>query len=368
VKTIHKYVLVVGLALAAPAGLLALAGPAPAEPQAAQPVQTLTIIGEPSGLSGYLAEAKRVQKHIDELNDQIEIVTEEYNLASWQLTQLDYELADAREELRRMDEELALQQAVLTRRVQDIYRMGDLTTLDALLSAHDLSAIETQNEFMRRLNLQDQATTDSISRLTEDAVALSAKADEGRQDALLLEQSIAEKRIIVEDHLAELEATLNNTNEHITAILAKQRASETTGAAGLRAIAEAALARSGAAPARIAAVRESMRYLGVDYVWGGATPSGFDCSGLVMYVFAQYGVRLPHFAAWQAIDHAATQVSLSELQAGDLIFWGAPIHHVAIYIADGLFIQAPHTGDVVKITRLSDYETPIRACRYPLTN
>jgi cell wall-associated NlpC family hydrolase len=98
----------------------------------------------------------------------------------------------------------------------------------------------------------------------------------------------------------------------------------------------------------------AMHYLGVPYVWGGASPRGFDCSGLVMYVFAQIGVSLPHSSYSQAA--MGSPVSISQLQPGDLVFFtGAS--HVGIYIGGGQFIHAPHTGDVVKISSLSGYYT-----------
>ena len=95
----------------------------------------------------------------------------------------------------------------------------------------------------------------------------------------------------------------------------------------------------------------AMRYLGVPYVWGGASPRGFDCSGLVVYVFAQIGVSLPHstYALW----NVGVPVSRDQLQAGDLVFFNG-LGHMGIYIGGGQFIHSPHTGDVVKISSLSD--------------
>ena len=98
----------------------------------------------------------------------------------------------------------------------------------------------------------------------------------------------------------------------------------------------------------------ALRYLGVPYVWGGASPSGFDCSGLVMYVYAQLGVSLPHSAAMQY--DCGTHVSRDQLEPGDLVFYGSPIHHVGIYVGNGDMIDAPYTGASVRIDPLqSDY-------------
>lgn len=96
----------------------------------------------------------------------------------------------------------------------------------------------------------------------------------------------------------------------------------------------------------------ALRYLGVKYVWGGSTPAGFDCSGLVMYVYAQLGISLPHYAAAQY--QLGTAVPFDQLQPGDLVFFDA-LDHVGIYIGGGQFVHAPHTGDVVKISSFSEY-------------
>lgn len=103
-------------------------------------------------------------------------------------------------------------------------------------------------------------------------------------------------------------------------------------------------------------------YLGVPYVWGGTTPAGFDCSGLVQFVYAKQGVTLPRVAEDQA--KVGTPIPPEALQAGDAVFFAdrsGYIHHEGMYLGDGLFIHAPHTGDVVKVSSL--YE-PYYATQY----
>jgi hypothetical protein len=104
------------------------------------------------------------------------------------------------------------------------------------------------------------------------------------------------------------------------------------------------------------AVSIAMQYLGVPYRWGGADPvGGFDCSGLAMYVYAQLGIRLTHYTGSQFYEGA--RVLPSQLQPGDLVFFEPSSRgpqHEGIYVGGGQFIQAPHTGDVVKISSLDE--------------
>jgi cell wall-associated NlpC family hydrolase len=100
------------------------------------------------------------------------------------------------------------------------------------------------------------------------------------------------------------------------------------------------------------AIQVAREQLGKPYQWGAAGPDSFDCSGLTMYAWGHAGVSLPHSAADQ--QGMGTPVSQSDLQPGDLVFFGSPAYHVALYIGNGMIIHAPTSGDVVKIVSLSD--------------
>jgi peptidoglycan DL-endopeptidase CwlO len=95
----------------------------------------------------------------------------------------------------------------------------------------------------------------------------------------------------------------------------------------------------------------ALRYLGTPYRWAGSSPSGFDCSGFIMYVYGRIGIGLPHNSAM--LWDVGRPVARTDLQPGDVVFFNG-LGHSGIYIGRGRFVHSPHSGDVVKISRLSE--------------
>jgi hypothetical protein len=103
-------------------------------------------------------------------------------------------------------------------------------------------------------------------------------------------------------------------------------------------------------------VADARKYLGIPYLWGGTDPArGLDCSGLVQKVYRDLGYDLPRVSADQARVGTAVP-SLDQAQPGDLLAFGSPVHHIAIYAGDGKMIEAPHSGATVRVSDV--YETP----------
>jgi hypothetical protein len=106
------------------------------------------------------------------------------------------------------------------------------------------------------------------------------------------------------------------------------------------------------------AIRAALHQRGVRYVWGGASPAGFDCSGLTMWAYARAGVELPHSTYGQI--RLGRRVSRRQIRPGDLVFSEGG-GHVGLYIGHGMVVHAPHAGTVVALATLRSW--PITAIR-----
>jgi peptidoglycan DL-endopeptidase CwlO len=338
----------VTLGVALSAALLGLAAVAP-----------VGAVATPQNLAELQAEASRASAEVARLDRRAEISIEEYNIARSKLDQLNVSLTAARRDLMRAQTALDTAQTQLSDRMSQIYKTGDIGLLDVLLNADNLTDVSTQLDYVRLISQADKTTVDGVQALTRDVTGYTASIEADRAAALKTEMDLRAKQTDIEDQLAQRQALLAELDTRVKKLIERQaRLDSKRSGIDINSI-------NGTA-AQVAVVRETMKYLGIPYVWAGATPSGgFDCSGLVLYVYAKFGVDFPHGATMQA--HMGTPVPFSRMQPADLVFFGDSTfyHHVGIYIGNGRFIEAPHTGDVVKISELAGRGATL-ACRYPI--
>ncbi|HEX5641977.1 MAG TPA: NlpC/P60 family protein [Thermoleophilia bacterium] len=321
----------------------------------------------PASVQDLEAQARGVRREVSRLDHRAGILTEKYNLARAELDVLNVRLLETRRDLERAQVELETAQALRGARLAAMYKSDGYGVLDVLFSLSDLGEADTQLGYFRSIDEADQETVTRIAAMETRIQALATQTDADRAEALDKEMALREQQAAIEDQLAARETLLADLDARVKKLLAQQAKLDAAASARLARAAGVDLATIHGAPAQIAVVRETMKYLGIPYVWAGATPSGgFDCSGLVLYVYAKFGVVFPHGATMQA--HMGKPVSLAQAQPADLVFFGTPAfyHHVGIYIGNGLFIEAPHTGDVVKVSRLAGRGCSL-ICRYSLS-
>jgi cell wall-associated NlpC family hydrolase len=344
-----------------------------------------TASAEPPGVAAKRAQAQDVLDQIHQIDAQLERAVEAYNLANVQLGRIDAELKTNARHLVIARSSLKNAQAHLADRLVALYVGGtDDSTLELLLGSRSLDDLINRLDTVERVSDQDTRVLGEISAFRAEVKLRKQKLVRARAAQARAVAERAQQRSAIEGQLAERQRLLASIKSEIASLEAAERLRQERLAAQARARLAAAQAAvepapepavqgpdaaqitsatatatasvelepAAAPPSRYGGVVGiAMQYLGVPYVWGGASPSGFDCSGFIMYVYAQVGVSLPHHAASQY--GMGTPVSRDALEPGDLVFFNG-LGHAGIYIGGGQFIHAPHTGDVVKISSLSD--------------
>jgi cell wall-associated NlpC family hydrolase len=339
------------LALIAAFAALAVATPASAEPT----------------VSAKRVEADRVLADIRSIDSELSHAIEAYNAAEVRLDEIRADQAANRRHLEIARANLARSQRMLRERLLALYTTSDSSLAEILLGARSLDDLLARAETVDRVSEQDTRVIREVRafgvEVRQREKELAAAHDE--QERIVAER--AAKRNEIESRLAERERLLASIRDEIERIQAAERerqqelAAEAQGRVTESAPAETAGGGGdfggsiGSPPPSThgGVVGIAMRYLGTPYVWGGSSPStGFDCSGFVMYVYSQVGISLPHNAAMQY--GYGSPVSRSNLQPGDIVFFNG-LGHNGIYIGGNQFIHSPHTGDVVKISSITDW-------------
>jgi cell wall-associated NlpC family hydrolase len=325
----------------------------------------------PGSVSSKQAEAQSVLAQIQGLDANLERAVDAYNLANEKLAGIEGDLRENKSELKLARSNLRHAQKMLNQNLVEMYTSGGKQDngLEVLLGATSMDDLITRIDTMNRVSDQSTDVLRQVKTFRAKVKVQRARLQKAHVEQAKLVAERSAQKASIEGQLASRRQMLSSIKDEI----AKMQAAEQARQAQLAAQARARLSSNGVAVlnASAGAVSEpvgpvytpppskyggvvgiAMQYLGVPYVYGGASPSGFDCSGLVMYVFNQIGVSLPHNAAAQY--GYGMPVSRDQLQAGDLVFFNG-LGHVGIYIGGGQFIHAPHTGDVVKISSLSGW-------------
>jgi cell wall-associated NlpC family hydrolase len=364
---------------------------------------TMVAIAAPASadqISDAQAQAAAISAKLSATEGQIAALTGQANAADYKLSQLQGQIAASQAEMAKDQQTVTTDQAQLrAQALADYTSSGTSNTATQLFTSNvntsgirsEYSAIATGNvtstiDHLHTAQAQLAATQSSLETQKSQEQATSSSLHASQQQATAL--------------ASQDQATLSSVDANIQNLVAQKQAAEAAAAqaaaqaafnqkvaaakaAQAQAAAQAAAApvhqaggttgsgssstgnpgSSGGAPVTVTptapppplsagaagAVQAAEREIGVQYLWGGTTPAGFDCSGLVMWAYAQVGISLPHYSGAQYAS--TTHISMADIEPGDLLFYGAGGgDHVAMYVGGGSMIEAPYTGANVWIT------------------
>ncbi|SFC51728.1 NlpC/P60 family protein [Clostridium uliginosum] len=285
---------------------------------------------------------EQVVQNVQEYDSKIEYNMDKLNKYKEQILEKENDIKENEEELTKAQTNLEEKDNLLAERLRKVHMDGGFETtpmqyLDALFSSGNLVEAAEKVQLISQICKSDKKLVSeakqSEEKLTDIKKNIEKENEELQKDKESIEKEIKE----LEDQKQQLLEYVKENSELLSD--------------GTSSIIPITLPTDISDEAR-ALIKETQKYLGVHYLWGGVTPDGFDCSGLLQYVFKSQNIDIPRVSQDQ--QSFAKPISIAEIKPGDLVFnKDSNSTHVGMYIGNDMYIHAPHTGDVVKISRLS---------------
>jgi cell wall-associated NlpC family hydrolase len=315
-------------------------------------------------------EAATAQAERDRMAGELEVRIEEYNAITEALDQTRAQIRDTRADLEIASRELDDSQRQLAERATNIYRGGGTGMLEVLLGTTSFGDFMTRLDLLSRINRNDAQIVAGVKEAKAQVEALERTLQTREAEQVALHEDAEQRARSIEADIRKQEQYLASLDAEVKQLIAEEKERQRQLAAAraaelARQSANSPAGRAAADPGSLGSghpevVAIAMKYLGVPYAWGGASPTGFDCSGLCVYVYGKIGISLPRTSASQYKSGKHIDANrLDLLIPGDLVFFGTDgdpsrVHHVGIYVGSGNFIHAPQTGDVVKVSSLTE--------------
>lgn len=315
------------------------------------------------------SEAAAAQNTLQNMNDDLEMKIEDYNAVTEALDKTREDIQVTRDRLIATENRLTEAEGVLAMRAEGIYKGGGVDMVQVLLGTDSFQDLVARIELLDAISRQDAELVSEVKDARSKVADSEAALENRESEQVALRQQAASKKAAVQGAVQKQAAFVASLNSEVQQLIKAEEERQARVAAELARRAREAAARRGTSGGRTpgapgathdGVVGVALGCIGVPYVWGGTTTSGFDCSGFTQYCYRQSGVSLPRTSREQfRVGTFIAADNLGALKPGDLVFFGygadpGRIHHVGMYIGDGNFIHAPGTGDHVKISSLAD--------------
>jgi cell wall-associated NlpC family hydrolase len=308
--------------------------------------------------------AAQAQQQLQTLSDRAEILTEQFNAAQEKLDASQRQLEADKAAIAKAQSAVDATKAQVAQVASAAYESGGFDSMHEMFSSGDPQVALERAGILAMLADQRGGELRNATAARNKLSQTQAVAAQQAKQIQALQASLKQQQTTLDAMVKQQDALLKASQAQIAADNAKAAAAAAAQARANRSLVRAAVPKAApkvaakaapAIPANIgadgraaAALKYAYAQLGKPYRYGGAGPRSFDCSGLTMRAWQAAGVSISHNALAQY--RSTRHVSRSQLQPGDLVFFGSPIHHVGIYIGGGKMIEAPYTGANVRIT------------------
>jgi peptidoglycan DL-endopeptidase CwlO len=336
-------------------------------------VAALPALSDPS-IRTKQAEAAAVLARLNGLEASLEPAIQRYDLAKLKLARVQQNLRENRMEGTVARHNLEASQRAMAARLVSLYKSGQSSTLEVILGAKNLDDMMSRIAAAKSVTSLDASVVGQVRHFRTALQRSRRQLAHARKQQNVLVASLAAQKRAIEGRIAQQNSLVSSLRGEIAHLQAEQAARQLTMAREVAARLQAAqlaaanttnqtaVGVTAAAPSgqtfvppssHSSVVNIALAQVGKPYVWAAAGPDSFDCSGLIVYSFAQLGISLPHssYALWDL----GVPVSEDQLEPGDLVFFDG-LGHVGMYVGGGEFVQAPHTGTDVQVTPLASYQ------------
>ncbi|WP_461205349.1 C40 family peptidase [Clostridium sp. DL1XJH146] len=307
-------------------------------------------------------EAKKVvegiEAEIEKLDVEIEAMLSQIEETETNISELETKIQKAKDDIAQAEKDMQDEKDMYNSRMVAMYETGGTSYLEIILGASDLSDLLSRIQTIKTLSDLDKEIIAELKEKQAEIEEQKANLTEENNTLIDYRKTLLDKKETLDSAKDDQQVLIDDAKKEANsiAVLVQSDQQEVNKTMSLIEAAREATpsydpSRGATSISSNAVVAYASNYLGRPYRYGATGPSSFDCSGFAQYVFRHFGVSLPRTSSSQS--RYGTYVSRENLQPGDLVFFGYPVHHVGIYVGNNSYIHSPHTGDVVKISTLS---------------